>query len=211
MKSVLLSVQPKWVDKICHEIGERSGKPIYEKEDEVRKTRPNAPVPFKVYIYESRRRKKVVAEFICDRIDEYESEFVPDDECRECISRIDRSDYWDCDTATAEVIWDNENENPLLQYSITNFAKQSCIQYNELKKYIGIGINTFYVWHISDLKIYDKPKKLSEFNRPCDGNCQECKYALWQTHTFISESKIVGCTQKVTAPQSWCYVKEVQE
>ena len=38
MISVLLSVQPEWVDKICTVIGEWNGLPVYEKEDEVRKT-----------------------------------------------------------------------------------------------------------------------------------------------------------------------------
>ena len=70
MISVLLSVQPEWVDKICNVLFFKDGLPVYEKEDEVRKTRPSVSVPFKVYIYESRRRKKVIGHFICDRIAE---------------------------------------------------------------------------------------------------------------------------------------------
>ena len=171
MKAVMLSVTPKWVDKICHEIGVQNDKPIYEKEDEVRKTRPNTPVPFKVYIYESRRRKKVVAEFICDLITALKA------------------------------------DNMIQAYY--NNTKKTCLTDAELLSYAKGG--KVYFWHISDLVIYEKPRELSEFKRPCDGNCQECQYALWQTHTFISESKIVGCTQKLKAPQSWCYVEEVQE
>lgn len=41
MKSVLISIQPKWVEKIT------SG----EKTIEVRKSRPNIETPFKCYIY----------------------------------------------------------------------------------------------------------------------------------------------------------------
>ena len=38
MKSVLISTRPKWVEKICHKIGEdETGKAIYEKRIEVRK------------------------------------------------------------------------------------------------------------------------------------------------------------------------------
>lgn len=47
MKNILLAVRPKWVEKICHKIGEdENGKPIYEKRIEVRKSAPKE-VPFK--------------------------------------------------------------------------------------------------------------------------------------------------------------------
>ena len=94
-------------------------------------------------------------------------------------------------------------EHPKIQQDI---CSKSRLSPQELMKYIGLG-GTGYGWHISDIEIYDKTIDLEAFKRPCDGNCQECKYALWQTYTFISESKIVGCTQKVSVPQSWCYVE----
>lgn len=74
MKAVMLSIQPKWCEKIA------SG----EKTVEVRKTRPKIETPFKCFIYETNwsdntywknRHKgklgKVIGEFVCDRIDEY--------------------------------------------------------------------------------------------------------------------------------------------
>ena len=171
MISVLLSVQPRWVDKICNVIGYQRNEPIYEKGDEVRKSRPNLSVPFKVYIYESRRRKKVIGHFICDLITAIKA------------------------------------ENRIQAYY--NNTKKTCLSDDELIRYAD-G-KKVYFWHISALKIYDKPRELSEFKRPCPvSDCQECKFALWQTQTFISESKIVGCTQKIKAPQSWCYVLEVE-
>ena len=46
MKSVLISIRPKWCEKICHVIGkDEAGKPIYEKRIEVRKTAPKCEVP----------------------------------------------------------------------------------------------------------------------------------------------------------------------
>ena len=48
MKSVLISIKPKWVEKIL------GG----EKTIEVRKTKPNLDVPFKVYIYCTKPSKK---------------------------------------------------------------------------------------------------------------------------------------------------------
>ncbi len=172
MISVLLSVQPRWVDKICNVIGYQRNEPIYEKGDEVRKSRPNLSVPFKVYIYESRRRKKVIGHFICDLITAIKA------------------------------------ENRIQAYY--NNTKKTCLSDDELIRYAD-G-KKVYFWHISALKIYDKPRELSEFKRPCPvSDCQECKFALWQTQTFISESKIVGCTQKIKAPQSWCYVMEIEK
>lgn len=75
MKSVLISIQPRWCELIA------SG----EKTVEVRKTKPKLETPFKVYIYETqggtetpwvdedghhifKGRGQVVAEFVCDRI-----------------------------------------------------------------------------------------------------------------------------------------------
>ena len=41
MKSVLISIRPQGVEKICHKIGEdETGKAIYRKRIEVRKTAP---------------------------------------------------------------------------------------------------------------------------------------------------------------------------
>ena len=67
MKSVLLSIQPKWCELIA------SGR----KTIEVRRTRPKIEQPFKCYIYQTKYRKgngrtysdgKVIGEFICDKI-----------------------------------------------------------------------------------------------------------------------------------------------
>lgn len=66
-KAVLISIRPKWCEKIA------SG----EKTIEVRKTRPKLETPFKAYIYcsqgnDARRLRgswgKVIGEFTCERI-----------------------------------------------------------------------------------------------------------------------------------------------
>lgn len=59
MKSVLISIQPKWCKLIA------SGK----KTIEVRKSKPQLDTPFKCYMYETKEgRGKVIGEFICDKI-----------------------------------------------------------------------------------------------------------------------------------------------
>ena len=74
-KAVLISIRPKWCEKIV------SG----EKSIEVRKTRPKLQTPFRCYIYctqgnDARRLRgswgKVIGEFICDRIDEYDDDTI---------------------------------------------------------------------------------------------------------------------------------------
>lgn len=56
-KAVLLSIQPKWCEKIA------SG----EKTIEIRKTQPKIKAPFKCYIYQT-GMCGVIGEFICDKI-----------------------------------------------------------------------------------------------------------------------------------------------
>lgn len=86
---------------------------------------------------------------------------------------------------------------------VTNqVAAQSCLDFDDLFEYLGVD-RRGYGLHISDLKIYDKPKELSEFIKPCpyDGNCQQCE--------FYSEYS-GECRNCVTRPpQSWCYVEEL--
>ena len=91
MKSVLISIQPKWCELIA------SGK----KTVEVRKTRPKLETPFKVYIYCTQglfkdlgvignemyqKRMKVIGEFVCDKIVEFENS-IYDEALRETVAR----------------------------------------------------------------------------------------------------------------------------
>ena len=46
MKAVLISIQPKWCEKIFN--GSKS--------IEIRKSRPSIPTPFKVYVYMTKRK-----------------------------------------------------------------------------------------------------------------------------------------------------------
>lgn len=212
MKSVLISINPKWVEKIA------SG----EKTIEVRKTSPKG-VPFKAYIYCTSSNVhdcilidksglvltyatnhktaivdsgycgngKVIGEFVCDKVDEYNfHEGLTEFNSMGLPSRIYGS------------------------YLIfADDYKAMCLSYDEVKNY-GKG-KTLYGWHISDLKIYDKPKELSEFNRPCPSvnhNCEHCiTYGKPYQWDFDEEAGKIFCTRRITRPpQSWCYVEEKQ-
>lgn len=193
MKSVLISIQPKWCEKIA------SG----EKTIEVRKSTPKE-VPFKAYIYCCKAKPylykeanppfelfldselykgngyddrlfsgKVIGEFICDRITD--------------ISVVVRN----C----------NENYNEVYH---NDECKGSCLTWKELQEY-GKD-KPLYGWHISDLKIYDKPRELSEFSRPCSysGLCFSCK------RTSFKKDGNLLCNTKITRPpQSWMYIEDL--
>lgn len=210
MKSVLISIRPQWVEKIANG----------EKTIEVRKSAPKE-VPFKCYIYESRNgghrckrcnekdscysyapknvgcyngSGKVIGEFICDKVDEYNfhnglTEF-------------------------------NSMGLPSRIYgSYLIFAddyKSMCLSYDEVKNY-GKG-KTLYGWHISDLKIYDRPKELSEFNAVCryineDKSCHfrkvMCPYQQFD-YNEDGSINIVECSRVIIRPpQSWMRVEDL--
>lgn len=218
-RAIMLSIQPKWCELIV------SGK----KTVEVRKTRPQIQTPFKVYIYKTFGKKKdsfsrniqkyfncgkVIGEFVCDKFDKYESEFwddTPDymDESHamEQIrkSYFDDPDDWECEEEF-EYVTGNEVDNP----DDCELCKQSCLTYAEIRKYVGIGDKTFYGWHISDLKIYDKPKELWEYSYPCTGKkCSKCQYEVRDELPFGTVGVCCGRYHITRPPQSWMYVKEV--
>lgn len=146
MKSVLISIQPKW----CHKIVDK------EKTFEIRKTRPKIDTPFKCYVYcsagdyEWRRdcwttgyetpagriknmSQKVIGEFVCDEIVHIESR------------------------GTRYITSFGEAET-------NRIARESRLDFLDMQKYLGSKDG--FAWHISDLVIYDKPKALSEFTKP---------------------------------------------
>lgn len=203
MKSVLISNRPKWCGKICHEIGkDENGKPIYEKRIEVRKTAPKE-VPFKAYIYMTKKKPymltfagngkmrvhngMVIGEFICDKVYKIEPIF----------SFYDSYSGYD----------DSSDSSYFEDYSIDNERlKETCLTQQDLYIY-GNG-NRLYGWHISNLKIYDKPKELREFYKLCPteerGDCLGCD-------CFFDTDYGGFCTNNLTRPpQSWMYVEEIE-
>ena len=179
MKSILLSIKPKYAELIARG----------EKTIEVRKTAPKE-VPFKCYIYMTQgtykdlglysegiyqNRMKVIGEFICDKVYSIKNRGF-------CFSVV------------------TEGE------SITNeIARQSCLDYYDMVNYLGNKDG--YGLHITDLKIYDKPKQLREFCIPCKTNCEDCKKPL-----FYDCWKEKGKIKVVTRPpQSYMFVEEVEQ
>lgn len=107
-------------------------------------------------------------------------------------------------------------------WKLLKIAKEACLSKQELKDYIRVG-ESGYGWHISNLIIYDKPKKLTDFNKPCVDKyqyCQGCKYgsiilsadeeeyALY--HGGRYEHFETACHNYVSCPpRGWQYVEEI--
>ena len=143
-----------------------------------------------------RANGKVIGEFICDEITEYEGEFW-DDETQESIKKVIHSVDWDGYPEVDYIFFaENGEENSL--------CKSACLTWKNLRDYMGTGINTFYGWHISGLVIYDEPKDLGEFfaacNKPAGTDCTKC-----------TEQHNNSCKQIKRPPQSWCFVEEVSD
>lgn len=92
-----------------------------------------------------------------------------------------------------------------------------CLSQKEMQKY-GKD-DTLYGWHITEPKLYDTPKELSEFvsckyyhDKECLLSSKtHCKYRVPDLNPDGSVN-IFECTKRVTRPpQSWCYVEEIEE
>lgn len=224
-KSVLISIQPKWCELIA------SGR----KTIEVRKTKPKIPTPFKVYIYCTKARipirhnggilmyeddlaitnrwgqgkrvenpcgammdgelflnGKVIGEFVCDEI--YDIGYSPYNHGG-FISNIDG-----------------------YLSNTDDLYKKSCLDLEKMFNYLSQGYG--YGWHISDLKIYDKPKELSEFVMPSkigccnEGKCKGCKWLDMGNGFNIEDDCFAPFDTDEykplrRPPQSWCYVERL--
>ena len=173
-KAVMLSIRPKWCEKIVNG----------EKTIEARKTRPKLKTPFKCYIYctlpKYPHEDFIATDYPMPQF--YGGGKVIGEFTCERIAPItyDGGRLW-CPTNAA-------------------FSPATCLSQAEIIAYIG-DKGRCYGWHISDLKIYDTPRELGEFERPYE--CGECN-AKWasECNACYEENKIKR------APQSWCYVEE---
>lgn len=186
MKSILQSIKPQYCELIA------SGK----KTIEVRKTRPKLELPFKVYIYCTKGEnlwKKGNSVFLDRRYNRLLQTF----------------DYMLNGKVIGEYMCDE-----IYQYTTCDFkdgmdiddetmTRLSCLSKDEISDYeISPGQFGVFGWHISDLKIYDKPKELSEFfgasKQPKGTDCSVCR-----------DNREHTCKSLTHPPLSWCYVEEV--
>lgn len=185
MKAVLISIRPKWVELIA------SGK----KTIEVRKTAPEIKTPFKCYIYCTKDpgNKGSATHFF----ESDEGTFWSAGKTFAAFLSGTVIGEFTCDSIHKII---NVGNAFVAGKSVTEtilMAHASCLDFGDMHDYLGHKGG--YGWHISDLKIYNQPRKLSEFRKPlyCHrGNERENCTGCWD------------CEIK-RPPQSWCYVEEM--
>lgn len=105
---------------------------------------------------------KIIGEFICDKIEQIDTDNTKRISASSCVSIRDMWEY----------------ARPKSMYDLK-------------------------AWHISELKIYDKPKDLSEF-KPWN---RECFYS--DLGLAIPKCPECHMCKVKRPPQSWCYVEEL--
>lgn len=194
-KAVMLSIRPKWCEKII------SG----EKTVEVRKTRPKLETPFKCYIYCTVGRAGYDALWILDAPTREEYSFIAVSAYLENPKGANKGNSKVIGEFTCDRIFPiNVFDNGGIQNWLFEHMERSCLTYEELADYIGNG-KTGYGWHISDLLIYDQPRELTDFRRICPNDlcCEAC--AMYSNNSGICNNEALTLRRP---PQSWCYVEE---
>lgn len=105
-----------------------------------------------------------------------------------------------------------------------DIEKLACLSYNEMINYFykpkeldGKTAKQGFAWHISGLKVYDKPKELSEFKTPpCDkpgGACGNCKWLVkintpdvYECECYVEDGRPI-----TRPPQSYMWVTEIED
>lgn len=162
MKAILMSIRPKWCELIINN----------KKTIEVRKTKPQISVPFKCYIYCTKPSKKYQTVCGCMTLNSDELYKHPQQGIKygNSIELMGCDDYGKDNFLNGKVIGEfvcdsiSKCDIDGLKWwdMLEHVLRLSCLEMEELQKYVGN--DEFYGWHISDLKIYDKPKELSVFN-----------------------------------------------
>ena len=199
MKSVLISIRPKWCDLIA------SG----EKTIEVRKTRPHLETPFKCYIYCT--KPKMVTKYVF-KPEDY-PEYMRPEKTVFCKVPDASSPFCSEVNGNGKVIGEFvcncitglKADNGIQTYY--NRQNGTCLSDAEIIKYAS-GKKVYY-WHISDLKIYDKPKELGNFWKADKGPYATESGCTYKHHCFRA-GQTQRCGETLTRPpQSWCYVEEL--
>jgi len=157
MKAVLSSIQPKWCERIA------SG----DKTIELRKTKPKISAPFKCYIYCTKPSKAHQTVCGCMVINSDELYRLPSGKIKHdsSIELMCYDNYTSDNFLNGKVIGEFVCDRVYEIYEpyLTWLEEQSCVDMNDIALYKGDN-DLIYGLHISELKVYDKPKSLSEFN-----------------------------------------------
>lgn len=116
-----------------------------------------------------------------------------------------------CGKVIGEFIAFNEFKYRMCMGVPKHLVLSGCLSVEEIWAYTNKGEKDLTEISISDLVVYDKPKELSEFRKPCDKSCDKCDYLdVQEIGAYENTKEIKTCLNRITRPpQSWCYVEEV--
>lgn len=204
MKAILMSIKPKWCEKIFSR----------EKTIEVRKTAPKLETPFKVlvycttekidggYLHTSNHKDRL---YVWSNPDDTEIRVEPDGytyTAYSCRGKV--IGEFVCDKVRDYIPFG------LRGYELpSEWLKNMCLSKEQLDQYGGL--KTLHGLHITEPKIYDTPKELSEFRKPCPHEAMPC----WICPSCDLDKdyyNLMQCLNTISRPpQSWCYVEEIEE
>ena len=193
---ILISIQPKWAQLIGNGL----------KTIEVRKNIPKLKPPFKCYIYCTK------AHYLIDR------KFINSFNTNLYIESYseDIRGLWPCDgMVIGEFICNGfqyiETKSPC--YIHSDILDTSCLTANQLRDYAN-GADMLYGWMIEDVKLYNKPKRISEFKQTeviRGYHKNNMKEDVNIDIDYLLNSKRLEVKHFERAPQSWCYCNELSE
>ena len=245
-KSILISIKPEWVEKIL------DGSKTIEIRKSIPKCK--LPIKVYIYctkgqelwgdgtgntwygiaededmerVFEltptlARLNGKVVAEFTLNKCERIRAAYVPYEKQNNLgYEYFIENGVYNLDNSDWGVVFERGDNfiNSMLKKSDFN---KICLKPKELFNYTGN--KKFYMWHIDDLIIYDKPKGLNEFRKPCISPempyCLDCKVGYESMPESEAEFYRAGescrtewcCLNFIKRPpQSWCYVQVINE
>lgn len=198
MRAILMSIRPEWCEKIFNG----------EKTIEVRKTASKVETPFTVYVYQTKHKcEKGDSRLVCDALDEL-------------LGGGKVIGSFVCDKITCcQAYYGSSGEEHLTNLFGTE-CKRACLSEQELFDYIigkGGKMGTGWLWHITEPKLFDKPKELSEFYIPCkwyekgNGCPEDCDIFDYEGSIDYSDDFCQGKRPIKRPPQSWCYVEAYRD
>ena len=211
MKAVMLSLRPQWCEKIFN-----GSKTI-----EVRKSRPSIPTPFTVYVYCTKQK---LTKITCMH------SYLHKNEPKACKKygeiakwchigdvHVNSNTPWSfrsygmhgkvigsfvCDRIVDIQSNGDDCGNYWHEWDDECGIEAMCLSYEELETYLGKSVG--YGWHITEPKLFDKPRELGEF-----------KHKIKVPWAWQENGKTIGYFYKwqpiTRAPQSWVYCETIDE
>lgn len=210
MITILISIKPKWCEKIANGL----------KDLEVRKNFPKIETPFRVVVYCT--KENINGELI--KVGNEETSALLDVPVG-MVAGINKGFMKEGDVLLRGKIIGEfvcDGRTPFRPRGLTfdsEIVKRTCVSLNDLINYAPdkpFPHDHLYGWRIKKFKLYDVPKELCEFATICEGlkpyQCDKCEYNYTESNESVGIYHECCCNNLkplTRPPQSWCYATEI--